>query len=290
MANTYNTYTDSQIMQALLTRDFSTIGGVFEDDEISKIKIGAFYQAQNLTSVSLSVVTYVDAKAFMEAGLSSLSLDWEKLTYIGMNAFTDLGGDVLPEVLALTRATTIQQGAFAQTSSSFPNTKLKTVSAPVWTGENSANSLFNTETRRGIFMYCSALTSVSAPLLTTVPKQLFERCNALVDVSFPSAVSCEAEAFSRCTALSRVRLGGAIQAMTLAPFLACTALTALILPGVTTPPTIGSSTFSGTRFATGAAYFYVPSSLVATFKVTSNWATYADQIRAIEDYPDVCNF
>ena len=65
-------------------------------------------------------------------------------------------------------------------------------------------------------------------------------------------------------------------------------LLALILRGVTTVPTLGSTTFNNTAIKSGTCYVYVPKELEATFKVASNWSTYASQIRAIEDYPDIC--
>jgi hypothetical protein len=37
----------------------------------------------------------------------------------------------------------------------------------------------------------------------------------------------------------------------------------------------------------GTGYIYVPSALVETYKTASNWVTYAAQIRAIEDYPEI---
>ena len=65
-------------------------------------------------------------------------------------------------------------------------------------------------------------------------------------------------------------------------------VTALILRGVTSVPTISSTTFNSTAVKSGNCYVYVPKALEATFKVASNWSTYASQIRAIEDYPDIC--
>ena len=34
-------------------------------------------------------------------------------------------------------------------------------------------------------------------------------------------------------------------------------------------------------------YVYVPKALVGAYKSATNWSTYANQIRAIEDYPDI---
>ena len=65
MANTTLTYSDSQIMKALLTRDFSGIGGEFIDDVITSVKPGAFMAAENLTKVSLPALKTIHFGAFM---------------------------------------------------------------------------------------------------------------------------------------------------------------------------------------------------------------------------------
>lgn len=41
------------------------------------------------------------------------------------------------------------------------------------------------------------------------------------------------------------------------------------------------------QFANGGCQFYVSTSLVETYKSATNWSTYAEQIRAIEDYPEI---
>jgi hypothetical protein len=46
--------------------------------------------------------------------------------------------------------------------------------------------------------------------------------------------------------------------------------------------------FTSTPIADGTGYIYVPAALVDTYKADSNWSVYENQIRAIEDYPDIC--
>ena len=53
MPNSIATYTDAQIMRALLTRNFSGIGNEFIDDTITSVKPAAFMEATNLSKVSL---------------------------------------------------------------------------------------------------------------------------------------------------------------------------------------------------------------------------------------------
>ena len=46
----------------------------------------------------------------------------------------------------------------------------------------------------------------------------------------------------------------------------------------------------GTNIASARGYIYVPSALVDSYKADgmNRWSKYADQFRAIEDYPDIC--
>jgi hypothetical protein len=45
--------------------------------------------------------------------------------------------------------------------------------------------------------------------------------------------------------------------------------------------------FASTPIASGTGYIYVPAALVDSYKGATNWSTYAAQIRAIEDYPEI---
>ena len=92
MANTNSTYTDQQIMKALLTKDFSYIGREFEDDVITSVKVGAFMGAQNLDRVSLPSVKEVHYCAFQNAAITTLDLPWGELESIGFSAFAGASG------------------------------------------------------------------------------------------------------------------------------------------------------------------------------------------------------
>lgn len=45
--------------------------------------------------------------------------------------------------------------------------------------------------------------------------------------------------------------------------------------------------FNSTRIAAGNGYIYVPSALVEAYKAATGWADWAEQIRAIENYPEI---
>lgn len=285
MANTIASYTDAQIMKALLTRDFSGIGRAFEDDVITGIKIGAFAAAQNLDKVSLPAVKEVHAYAFQDAAIGSIDLPWEELESIGFGAF--MGASGYPQNLVLSKVTALSNGVFAGTSAA-RNTNLRTISLPLWTGSSFSDGNGFSNGNTGIFAYCSAMTSFYAPELQSVPYQMLYYCAALEEVVLPKVSSVNSGAFNYCSNLKKIDLGGAITRFSSAFMSNASKVTALILRGVTSVPTISSTTFNSTPVKSGTCYVYVPKSLVETFKVASYWSSYASQIRAIEDYPDIC--
>lgn len=83
-------------------------------------------------------------------------------------------------------------------------------------------------------------------------------------------------------------------------FTSCMSLTALILRSETMCTLSNKNAFNSCCHILGTVsstynpeglkdgYFYVPRSLVDSYKTATNWSTYADQFRAIEDYPDIC--
>lgn len=290
MPNSIETYTDAQIMKALLTHDFSEIGREFIDDTITNIKPGAFYDARNLDKVSLPAVTTIQTHAFEEADIPTLDLLWSALTSIGGKAFYN-GGNCLPETLNLSNVTAIGQAAFAG-SSTKKNTKLVSVSLPLWTGRETPDDSMFAIGSSGIFEYCSALTSLSAPLLEKISTNMCRYCTALTEAIFPKAVTLGSAMLDGCSKLVKLDIGGAVASIT-GRFLPPTtsgssALETVIFRGVETVPAMSSDQLKSTRVSQGYAYIYVPKTLEASFKVATNWSTYADQIRSIEDYPEVC--
>lgn len=55
-----------------------------------------------------------------------------------------------------------------------------------------------------------------------------------------------------------------------------------------------TNAFTGTEIANGTGYIYVPKALLSDedatkdYRRATNWSTFASQIRAIEDYPEIC--
>jgi hypothetical protein len=102
--------------------------------------------------------------------------------------------------------------------------------------------------------------------VTTIGKYAFYGCSNLTSVDFPAVTAIKDYAFRGCSAL-----------------------TALILRNTSTVASLSyMDVFEKTPIESGSGYIYVPSALVDSYKVASNWEDYANQFRAIEDYPDIC--
>ena len=64
----------------------------------------------------------------------------------------------------------------------------------------------------------------------------------------------------------------------------CSKLTTVTLRGNTLVALSHQNNFVNTPIANGTGYIYVPKALIEDYKVATNWTTYANQFRALEDY------
>ena len=136
------------------------------------------------------------------------------------------------------------------------------------------------------FSYCYDLAVVDIPSAVSIGDYAFVYCNALTEIVLPSVTSIAAFAFQNCPALTKVDLHKvtSLQSNTFTN----TNLTTLILRRTDGITSCGSTAvFNNTPISKGTGYIYVPAELVEEYKAATNWKTYAAQIRAIEDYPEI---
>lgn len=139
------------------------------------------------------------------------------------------------------------------------------------------------------FRYCDKLETADLPNLAgTCGSYLFDNCPSLFSVNIPKVTGLSTWSLSNCAALKKVELGN-LSTMGANAFNA-SGLEVLIIKKTGTSATTLSNTnaLAGTPIANGTGYIYVPSALIDKFKAATNWSTYADQFRAIEDYPEIC--
>ena len=131
-----------------------------------------------------------------------------------------------------------------------------------------------------------SITELNCNITTSIRQQAFRACSALASVNFPNVTSVSDNAFYGCSALAKAEFGSAV-AFADNAFYGCSALTALILRSTDQLCTITGTPFASSAIASGTGFIYVPAALEDQYK--TSWATYAAQIRAIEDYPGVAD-
>ena len=104
-------------------------------------------------------------------------------------------------------------------------------------------------------------------VLTKVVAYVFLDCKNLIHVNLPSVTSIGTESFKDCSSLE-----------------------VLILSSESICTLSNSNSFSNTPIAKGTGYIYVPRALLSDedaakdYRRATNWSTYANQFRALEDY------
>ena len=204
-------YTGDVVIPAEVTYDGNTYS-------VTAIGDGAFYDCDNLTSVSMPSATTIGDEAFRYcSALTSVSMP--KATTIGYSAFESCGA--LTSV-SMPSVTTIDNVAF------FFCNALVSVSMPQVTtiGDRA-------------FERCLALTSVYMPLVETIGEWAFYECGDLVSVNMSSVTTIGEMAFSYCESLASVSMPVATTIGDWA-FNGCSALTSVYMPEVMT---IGDGAF-----------------------------------------------
>ena len=171
------------------------------------------------------------------------------------------------------------------------------------------------------------VVSIDAPLLLTSGANFIQNCSKLVNINFPNyegestdSTAYIANRFSASSALQYVKFPklttlhngdfkscselkvvdlDAVTSIkkatrTNAAFYNCNKLQAVILRSPTMVPMPHDATYTFPNTSTLATpsvrtYIYVPSALLEEYKTATNWSVIADFIRAIEDWPDVCD-
>lgn len=142
------------------------------------------------------------------------------------------------------------------------------------------------------FLDCIKLANLNLPALQRIEHNTFRNCRSITEFITTSNFNSRLDrsTFEGCSGLEKadfykIDAGEGISGYALA----CANLVALIIRNTDAVPKANSDIFGGasTKMNTGEGYIYVPATMVASYKAATNWSKYADQIRAIEDYPDI---
>ena len=111
-------------------------------------------------------------------------------------------------------------------------------------------------------------------------------CMKLTSVVLPAVHTTDGNSINGCSNLIKADFSN-LQNIRYSTFYSNKKLVTLIIRTQVVAKLENTSAFKDTPIASGTGYVYVPSALVNSYKSATNWSTYADQIRAIEDYPDI---
>lgn len=138
------------------------------------------------------------------------------------------------------------------------------------------------------FSDCTRLTAVSCKNVENVYSYAFYYCSALQEIVMPKSNSIPQSVCGFCSSLVKADFGS-LNNSTIGSgaFSSCSSLATLIIRKTGTALKGRSGMIpSNCPIGQGTGYIYVPSALVNTYKSANYWSTYANQIRAIEDYSD----
>ena len=137
------------------------------------------------------------------------------------------------------------------------------------------------------FQNCTSLSYVDAPNVTTLGRDAFVKSN-ITNIELPNLMVASYDAFVSCEKLKRANLGN-VSSIRNYCFTNCFEFDTLILPNTERITTLESTNafWYATKFEEGTGYIYVPRALLNSYKTATNWSNFANQFRAIEDYPNI---
>jgi hypothetical protein len=233
---------------------------------------GAYNIVQNLLDDGNSELVITDASGSNANELDSLitreisgAYTNDRVTQIGEYAFancTEITDINLPNVINISynsfrgctklKAISLPHCQVAGGSSFYGCSNLEAVSLP------SCHTL-GTGALGSAFWGCSKLSQVSLPLVTTIMSFTF-RDTVIQKIDFLSVNNIESSAFIYARQLDTLILRNS---------------NVCVLKNI--------DAFDSTKIAAGTGYIYVPDNLVDSYKIATNWVTFANQIKPISE-------
>ena len=246
------------------------VGGKYCDRDIVVTATGGGAELAR-SILDKTVTSYIDDKltkisAYGFSDCSNLvELEIPNVTYIGSRALQNCRGLTTINALSVTE---VADYACAGCVATFNFPKLvKAGNRAFGECKSGAPKLYAPElvtTNGYLCSYSTAMIEAIVPKLQVFGRYEFLTCFKITYIDASSATSIGQNTFDGC---------GSLKTLIIRSDSVCT-LSA-------------TSAFNGSGISKGTGFIYVPDNLVEQYKTATNWSTYADQIRAIEDYPEI---
>ena len=133
-----------------------------------------------------------------------------------------------------------------------------------------------------------SITEIEDDYVTTLAPYALASCTSLKKAVFGSVTEVLNKSFYGDTALETLDFHATVE-FDASALQGLSSLKALILRSNTMCDASSGAVLSYTPIEEGTGYIYVPAALVDEYRSDFVWSSYYDQIRAIEDYPEVCD-
>lgn len=164
------------------------------------------------------------------------------------------------------------------------NTESKEVAALLGNTMTVLDNSLVTSLRTRACQAATKLVTVNLPNVTTLGAYAFYQCSNLETFTLPKLTTISTQTWYMCPKLEYADCGQ-LNSITAQTFNSCSALKSLILRKTSSICTLSNANgVSGSGIGKGTGYIYVPSALIETYKTATNWSTFANQFRALEDY------
>lgn len=135
------------------------------------------------------------------------------------------------------------------------------------------------------FEHCNNLETITLPsICKRVEYGAFRECIKLKTFSAEGLNYLGPQAFLKCSKLEKIEIGSEVEHIWEKTFKDCTALNTIIINTKTVSNLRGTDAFEGTPIEEGTGIIYVPDNLVDTYKITTNWVKYSNQIKPLSEY------
>lgn len=136
------------------------------------------------------------------------------------------------------------------------------------------------------------IQSLYIPNVVSVGGYAFDGCDTITEIHFEKHITFKSEkrpymALKGAENAVKIEFNDGFTISMSYVFYNMTKLKAVIIRGDNVSQLSDGKNFNGSSIENGTGYIYVPAVLVDQYKAATNWVTIADQIRAIEDYPEI---